>query len=341
MTSRDYPFEALSDVWTGTVRLEKKFNKKAQRHELVDAVDDSRLITTGLLGSIRWWFEVVARGLGGAPCDPSDTQCMDGKHCVVCELFGCTGWARKFRFDVLDAAGVPKQVQIKAGDTFTLRFTPLRAVRDEEWTLLDLTLHLIAEHAALGGKTPFKPTDEGHRRGQLHHQDFGLVRLTSTAPPVPQTSSSKLSAYVGDDQWRTAPQNGMAWASLANFWSVPGRYLARQDADNSTFNRVIGRGEPKTNGGTGDSWLAGRRAGGGQPGASKKLFSFRDPGRTYGFVNPTGNGQDRVTLNTIKQRLEQAWGNDVAVDPEAEATGGIPLRTGPKILDSLLSRGAT
>ena len=100
------------------------------------------------------------RGLGGAACDPSRTVCEGAKHCVVCELFGCTGWARKFRFQVLGAKGEPQRDQIKKNQEFQLGFTPLRPVTDEEWALLNLTLRLIADYGALGGKTVYKPSEE-------------------------------------------------------------------------------------------------------------------------------------------------------------------------------------
>jgi CRISPR-associated protein Cmr1 len=135
---RTYQLRALTDLWTGDV------NGKPDH-----------LITTGLLGSIRWWFEVLVRGLGGSACDPTDTKCEDRNHCVVCELFGCTGWARKFRLEVLDENGDAKAEQIKQNQTFNLRFTPLRPVRGEELALLDATLRLIAEYGAIGGKTVF------------------------------------------------------------------------------------------------------------------------------------------------------------------------------------------
>lgn len=150
---RTYQLKALTDLWTGDV------NGKPDR-----------LITTGLLGSIRWWFEVLVRGLGGSACDPTDTKCEGRNHCVVCELFGCTGWARKFRFEVLDKDYNIRETknndrtnispQIKKDDEFSLRFTPLRPICVEEWALLEATLRLIAEYGAIGGKTVFKPTDE-------------------------------------------------------------------------------------------------------------------------------------------------------------------------------------
>ncbi len=329
MTGHNYTFNALTKIWTGDI------NGKADR-----------LITTGLLGSIRWWYEVVARGLGGKPCDPSNTKCIARKHCVVCELFGCTGWARKFRFDVLDENDGAQQSQITKDQNFKLRFTLLRTVQTGEWALLDLTLRLIADHGAIGGKTVFKPTDETSRQGQLHHQDFGLIKLVEAPDVATSTSRSALEEYVGDSRWRSVPQNGFAWASIANFWSVPGQYLARQDADTSAFNQVIGRDEPKNQAGNGDSWLAGRRAQsrqGNRPAVeaeSKKVFSFREPPRTFGFINPV-DGNDAITLDTIKQRLETVWGSKVSVDQGGEASDTIQLRTGPKIVDTLLNQGAT
>lgn len=52
-TTRAWTCQAHTDIWTGDVEGRA-----------------DRLITTGLLGSIRWWFEVLVRGLGGRPCDP-------------------------------------------------------------------------------------------------------------------------------------------------------------------------------------------------------------------------------------------------------------------------------
>ncbi|HXG36268.1 MAG TPA: type III-B CRISPR module RAMP protein Cmr1, partial [Dehalococcoidia bacterium] len=159
---KEWKLKALTHIWTG------------------DADGKSGcLIPTGIVGSLRWWFEVLVRGLGGKACDPtSDVRCPDqnGRHCVVCELFGCTGWARKFRLMILDDNGQVIRNQIQAGQTFILRFIPLRPIRDEEWCLLDATLRLIADYGAMGGKTVFKPSEEPNRQNALHHQDFGLVQ---------------------------------------------------------------------------------------------------------------------------------------------------------------------
>lgn len=313
--SRDWKFRALTEIWTGDAKG-----------------NGDRFIPTGLLGSIRWWFEVLVRGLGGKACDPtSSVRCPDhdkkptepGHHCVVCELFGCTAWARKFRLMVLDEQGKVIQTQInviqtqkKAGMNFTLRFIPLRPICDEEWCLLDMTLRLIADYGAIGGKTVLKPSDEKAREGVRHHKDYGLLRCQS-GPEGWKCNKTRqdLENYVRSERWRQAPHtykdegrmHDFRWASLEYFWCVRGKYLARQNANASTFNLVIGRKQPKNQGqaleheNDTNRWLAGGKQ------ESKKVFSFKHPQearRTFGFVHPGPTG-----WNEIQTLLKRAWGN--------------------------------
>jgi CRISPR-associated protein Cmr1 len=316
--------KALTDIWTGDA------DRKGDR-----------LIATGLLGSIRWWFELIVRGLDGSACDPTYDEdnklgpcprgdvkdpMKAGHHCVACGLFGCTGWARKFRLDVLDEQGSVQQKQIKKGQTFQLCFTPLRPNRDEESALLDLTLRLIADYGAIGGRTVFKPSNEHSRANAPHHRDYGLIKIQSSQP-VERLSQQHLEQYVRNEQWRRVSHGDFAWASLKNFWYVEGRSLTRQDANNSIFNKVLGRNESKTCQDCGkvhdspqrcpktgkhprrvsegptannhvDHWLAGRQQ------ESKKVFSFNEPPRTFGFVKP-----GTVDFNEMKRRLRNVWPN--------------------------------
>ena len=283
---RTYELSAKTDLWTGDADREP-----------------NRLITTGLLGSIRWWFEVLVRGLKGNACDPTRKQCEGRNHCVVCELFGCTGWARKFRFEVLDKDGNVQAAQIEKEQNFGLRFIPLRPIRVEEWALLDATLHLIAEYGAIGGRTVFKPSDESSRENEPHHKDFGLIDIVSSPPSV-QTPHDNLKIYLS--QWQKLDHGDFAWASLRHFWCVKERYLGRKNNDESTFNRVLGRQEAKKQGqdllnpaNKKDQWLAGSQR------VSKKVFSFKDPARTFGFVKP-----GVIDFEEMKERLEDVWGQD-------------------------------
>lgn len=336
---------ALTDIWTGDA--ERK---------------PDRLITTGLLGSIRWWFEVLVRGLDGRPCDPSQHEdnthgpCPEpgrklhdsGHHCIVCELFGCTGWARKFRFDVLDDAGGIRSTSITSGDPFSLRFTPLRDVLPEEWALLDATIRLIAEYGAIGGKTVLKPSHEKGREGKEHHRDFGLFELRQP-PALHAVTEESLRAHVTQQQWRSVDARDFAWASLQHFWFVGGAHLSREGPDRSTFNKVLGRDERKTcvdcgkihgrrescpktkrhprrhsdlapSDGVGQ-WLAGDR------GISKKVFSFKNPARTFGFIKP-----GLVTFAEIRNRLRDVWPD---LDDEELVEGPTVLR---RILDASVRR---
>lgn len=172
---KTWQFHAISDIHTGDI------GQKSQK-----------LKNTGILGSIRWWYEVLVRGLGGYACDPTydkqEYRCpnkkknpgKEGHHCVACELFGYTDWARKFRFEVRDESNEVKTTQIKQDNIFYLNIIPLRYIRDEEWTLLDATLKLIAEYGTIGGRTTFKPSDE-EKRKKVYHLDFGLIKLDQRA----------------------------------------------------------------------------------------------------------------------------------------------------------------
>ncbi|MBW1795852.1 MAG: type III-B CRISPR module RAMP protein Cmr1 [Deltaproteobacteria bacterium] len=321
---RTYQCKALTDLWTGSV------DRKAKR-----------LVTTGLLGSIRWWFEVLVRGLRGGACDASDTKCEDRNHCVVCEFFGCTGWGRKSRFDVLDENNQPKAIQIKKDTTFCLRFTPLRPIRREEWALLDATLHLIAEYGAIGGRTVLKPSDEPNRAGEEHHKDFGLMEIIQ-APQFNRIVLDALKKYVS--QWRKVADGDFAWASIENFWYVNGKHLGRTTASDSSFNIVLRRKEskacrecggihnpprkcPKTkrypsrysellvNNNKIERWLAGSQQ------ESKKVFSFKNPARTFGFVKP-----GLIDFTAMKQKLE---------NPNVWGKNGWDFLTGDEIINQL------
>lgn len=94
--------KTLTPIWTGGVD-----GKVDRIHE------------TSIIGSLRWWYEVIVRGLGGHACDPSKHECTldveeyhksnanderqrlhDAGLCDVCQVFGATGWRRRFRLKI-------------------------------------------------------------------------------------------------------------------------------------------------------------------------------------------------------------------------------------------------
>ena len=91
----------------------------------VDGTMD-RIHETGILGSLRWWYEAIVRGLGGSACDPTEHEHeLSGQRlkryegarkkgkdwwaaldeagiCDACKVFGTTGWRRRFRLEIVE-----------------------------------------------------------------------------------------------------------------------------------------------------------------------------------------------------------------------------------------------
>lgn len=100
----------LTPIWTGGVETGKM----------------DRLHESSIIGSLRWWYEAIVRGLGGDVCDPTsdnpEHRCQfdakaydltrnieDGLRgvCAVCRLFGCTGWRRRFELQASATQSAP------------------------------------------------------------------------------------------------------------------------------------------------------------------------------------------------------------------------------------------
>jgi CRISPR-associated protein Cmr1 len=110
--------QTLTPLWTGGVETGK--------------VD--RIRETGILGSLRWWFEILVRGVGGMVNDPSadnnggldldkykklaDNKKLDPASlreaglCDVSQIFGATNWKRRFRLDIVDSTKHEKEENV-------------------------------------------------------------------------------------------------------------------------------------------------------------------------------------------------------------------------------------
>jgi len=162
-----------------------------------------RLHETGIIGSMRWWYEAIVRGLGGYACDPtSGNHCeLSGKEktdeerrkklCPACWLFGCGGWKRKFRLEVIKEPELTplhfrsrllpnrnwlaevfgdnnksiQNTEVPFGD-FTLRIVPLgydKGDNDLVLKKLALILKLIEQYGGLGAKLQY---------------GFGIIQVT-------------------------------------------------------------------------------------------------------------------------------------------------------------------
>ncbi len=211
----------LTPLWTGGI----------------DSTMD-RIHETGILGSLRWWYEAIVRGLGGEACDPTgDDRCPDrqGRYCDACAVFGATGLQRAFRLEgpVWWNRERGSKLEIKMrnarnhlgwhlGRGFlgeaTLQFIPLRLPEGWSWDklqkTLNLTLCLIACWGGLGART---------------QQGYGVVKVEG----LTQLNLDAL------DRWKPWPQQRSNrrniqhhpdWPSLDGFFFAKVRFsIGNQD----------------------------------------------------------------------------------------------------------------
>ncbi|MBT0160423.1 type III-B CRISPR module RAMP protein Cmr1 [Candidatus Bathyarchaeota archaeon A05DMB-2] len=177
----------LTPIWTGNVDR-----------------DSPSLKDTGLLGSLRFWYEAWVRALGGSACDPtSKDKCeYKGKKisiCHACQLFGCAGWARKFRIECTGLETSPlflvtsskinqgwlkrifeKQHNALFGQA-SLKITA--DDKDNEDVLL-ATLSLISKYGGLGAKTQ-------HGFGQFLIENLDTKRVENGLSTIRSSISEK------------------------------------------------------------------------------------------------------------------------------------------------------
>lgn len=167
MKEHKIEIKTLTPLWTGDINQEC-----------------SRVKETGIIGSLRWWYEALVRGLGGYACDPTeDDSCsLDYKKfkkdkeetslqealgqqiCPACQLFGCTGWKKRFRLTI---SGFEKTKlffltdnkdwlkRVFEGNKYCFGGDgELKIIGDKETQKILLTLlYIIDEYGGLGAKT--------------------------------------------------------------------------------------------------------------------------------------------------------------------------------------------
>lgn len=214
----------------------------------------NRIRETGILGSLRWWYEALVRGLGLYACDPSSGFCVydeKGKAniCLACQLFGCTGYSRRFRLAVEGGGSAGQLTEVKLQNPgpsnhrgwriprnvcgpLTLALHPLRpdALDDFERAAIRHTLHLVERYGALGAKTSHgqgvvKITDWGTLPAAMETDTWiGTMKARKARPaekdPNPQLAPD-LSEFIGAtitldaadtsraDWWKVIPLTGL------------------------------------------------------------------------------------------------------------------------------------
>lgn len=183
---------------------------------------------TGVLGSLRWWYEALLRGLGHHACDPSKGICVFDKNkrrssiCLACQVFGCTGFSRRFRLSLEGGNGTGQVKEIKLehpGNTghrgwripasltspLSLTFLPSvpGGIGEFEMGTLFYTLRLMERYGALGAKTSLgqgaiSVTDWGALVSPPSFDDWkAMLRSRAGEPHENPSSVPDLADFVG------------------------------------------------------------------------------------------------------------------------------------------------
>jgi len=289
----EFKLKTLTPIWTGGVE-----GKCDRLHE------------TGIIGSLRWWYEALVRGLGGYACDPtSDKRCrldqrkffkaidagkdaehaLDEQICPACKLFGCTGWGRKIKITI-NHSNI-QDVNVGFEGKFSIKFVEIKTLTDEEKWLLDKTLYLINKYGTIGARCTLKPSDKPYYR------DYGIVRAEGK-PDVGKLEShfskEQLKNYLArqreifEKQGCTMPSE---WPDLRYFIFAPdsglesGEYREIQVLDIEFLH--------------------------GEKGKANKFASFKLKKRFWGYTKADEYVFNRVCKELKKKGLELKYGKEV------------------------------
>lgn len=308
----------LTPLWTGDVDQECKKIKE-----------------TGIIGSLRWWYEALVRGLGGRACDPtsdvkefkkcelkrdkfdkaiksgkSTQEALDGQICPACQLFGCTNWKKRFRLEISGVndddfvTGKGPNSGLRENREFSANLIFLSEIRPEEKWLFKKTLWIIENYGAIGGRTTWKPESSRETSyGLIEIKDYGEIEEWDS-----ESSREKVKKWLEENKKKLRKENDNQWFNFMFYWVVEGRYLDKnQMNDLLKLIRVGGKKVIPEKGTENDEFLNFIR---GKQGESKKIFSF---GNEHNIPKPFvfGYVRNEKEINKIKGMLQKELGNDI------------------------------
>lgn len=249
----EFKLKTLTPIWTGGVKRN----------------DNTIIHLTGFKGGIRWWYETLIRGLDHYACDPTsndksckiETKALDLSSspllqvkkfiCPACYLFGCTGWSGKFILR-LTVQSTDKQINSlsSCGIPFKLHFIERKTFEKAEEYLLTMTLKLIVNYGAIGGKTVLKPSEKDFKNSENYgggrHRDYGIFDVFRDKNGNNISGISPSTIYSGEvknevDVYLNAfdkpmLKNERDWPNLKNFWFVKDDCIRRDE-----HNKIVSR----------------------------------------------------------------------------------------------------
>lgn len=299
MEEHEIKIKTLTPLWTGDINQEC-----------------SRVKETGIIGSLRWWYEALVRGLGGYACDPTeDDSCsldykkfkkdkketslqeaLDQQICPVCQMFGSAGWKKRFRLEIEVSEddiskGIGPEDGLKSDSEFKLKIIELSKISNYHKWLFKKTLEIIEQYGAIGGRTTWKPGDDwGTNYGLISVTDYNKIKRWDS-----NKNKEIIEKWLRDNKKNLEKENKGEWFNFRYFWIDENSSLDREQL-NDIVNRKKDDPE-KYNDEVNefDEWL------GGEEGKSKKIFSFKsdDIKRIFGYVK---NGKQ---IEKIENKLEK------------------------------------
>lgn len=279
----------------------------------------SSIKESSIIGSVRWWYEGIVRGMGGYVCDTTSAHqckfdqdayskkynnCINSGHdrksslkhaldaglenvCYTCRLFGCSGWKRRFKLIIKDVTSTFQDSKKGFKGTFTIEIIDLYNneilfTNNQKW-LLSNTFNIIEKYGAIGGKNTLKP-----QKGIIG-QDYGLFVINNNNIKDWNALSSYDNVKLEIQKILLQHENECQYFNFKYYWIVEGIYL-----DRLKLNKITGlseKGKVQKN----DDFLKFIR---GDEGISKKIYSFSKPAKIFGYVR----NQDEI--KKIKSLIE-------------------------------------
>jgi CRISPR-associated protein Cmr1 len=140
----------------------------------------NKIKETGIIGSLRWWYEALVRGLGGYACDITSNNSLEkcdyyrdkDRICDACRLFGCTGWSRRFRIETeYNEDNFENFLDYKCEKEFKIKIIELFSLSEmQKWGLWSI-LYIISKYGTIGAKNMLKPSNKPF------YYDWGQVEI--------------------------------------------------------------------------------------------------------------------------------------------------------------------
>ncbi|MEW6002889.1 MAG: hypothetical protein AB1638_09625 [Nitrospirota bacterium] len=217
------------------------------------------------------------------------------KICPACQMFGCTGWSRKFSLKILDEEGNLTR-QIKPHKEYTIKILEVKNFREQEIWLISKTVWIICEYGAIGGKTVLKPQSNPSRQIS---GPYGIIELIEPLMSPPRIDKDTIRTFLKSSKKKSMP---LEWPDLRYFFFKKGETLDRITL-NSLRSANIFSDHRK------EEFFWGKAPTRTEKAVSKKIFSFKEDGKTletkrfWGYVlrEDKANGMLPLLLKKMEE----------------------------------------